>query len=122
MKRTPLNSPARATSGRREKLGCPVSVLEGPGPPRQGFYQPCRRGWHRCVALRSRLPYKQKYCPVHLLPPDRDFGCTAEGSSPRDHRHYVGELSVHPFGRVGTQPARDFDRSEEHTSELQSRG
>src|SRR2546427_7487392 len=59
MKRTPLKFPARATSGRREKLGCPVSVLEGPGPPRQGFNQPRGCGWYRCAALRSRLPYEQ---------------------------------------------------------------
>src|SRR5205807_9515217 len=101
MKRTPLKFPARATSGRREKLGCPVSVLEGPGPPRQGFYQPCRRGWHRCVALRSRLPYEQKYCPVHLLSADRDSGCAAESSSSWHHRDHVGELSLHSLGRVG---------------------
>ena len=85
-----------------EGRGKPLSVVERHDPECSGLRQPGRPGRGVCSRLRGALSFDRVIRSIRLLSADRDPGLPAQGQPARDHRHHVGELSVHPVGHSGT--------------------
>ena len=81
--------------------------MERTGPGCQGVYKPCRRGGDVCAPLRSCRALKPEHCPVYLLSANCNPSGPAQSTSAGNHRHHVGELSVHPLGHTGAWVRRD---------------